>query len=576
MPSVRENAAISHTLNLCDELHFKGIVMSNAPNGELSLATLMEATVGLASETAGSSQVEKSADDKAFQSLALVAGSDFSSAAVEPYSSPNQQQDWTQYFVQTGQGGAHHYQNVMSHTTSSIQQLFGSIDKPYSGIEPKLLEKAIFALDLDTQPQSLLHTIDETIQLIAKNSIIVQHPNCIAHLHTPPLLTSIVAESIIAVFNQSMDSWDQASAATYVEQRVIDWLCGKYRLGEQSDGVFTSGGTQSNLMGLLLARDWIADHLTGHSVQKEGLPDYAHKLRILCSKKSHFTVQKSASLLGLGERAVVSVECDGSGMMYISALQNEISALKQQGLIPFVVVGTAGTTDHGAIDDLDAIANVAQQHDLWFHVDGAYGGALIFSQHKHRLAGIERADSLSVDFQKLFFQTISCGALLIKDKTNFKYLLHHADYLNREHDQLPNLVDKSIATTRRFDALKVFMTMQSVGPQELGRMYDHLLKQTQQVANLINERPEFELLAEPLLTTVLFRVVDGQVDDLDELNKTLRVEALTRGIAVLGETVVGKKSALKFTILNPCLKIEDFGSLLDDVKSLAVQLVNER
>uniref|UniRef100_UPI003F58D0F8 pyridoxal phosphate-dependent decarboxylase family protein n=1 Tax=Vibrio cholerae TaxID=666 RepID=UPI003F58D0F8 len=119
--------------------------------------------------------------------------------------------------------------------------------------------------------------------------------------------------------------------------------------------------------------------------------------------------------------------------------------------------------NHGAIDDLVTIADVAEKHALWMHVDSAYGGALILSSRKDCLDGIERAQSISVDFHKLFFQTISCGALLLKDKHNFKYLLHHADYLNREHDTLPNLVDKSISTTKRFDALKVFMTMQNVG-----------------------------------------------------------------------------------------------------------------
>jgi len=241
-------------------------------------------------------------------------------------------------------------------------------------------------------------------------------------------------------------------------------------------------------------------------------------------------------------------------------------------LMPFCVVGTAGTTDHGAIDDLKAIADLANQHELWFHVDSAYGGALVLSSHKERLAGIEHADSVSVDFHKLFYQTISCGAVLLKDKSNFKYLLHHADYLNREHDELPNLVDKSIATTKRFDALKVLMTMQNVGPNALGEMVDHLIEQTQQVANLVRNHEGFELLAEPSLSTVLFRANNSTVTDLDTLNKTLRLQALTRGIAVLGETVVDDKSALKFTILNPCLKISDFESLLSKINTLALEL----
>lgn len=482
------------------------------------------------------------------------------------------QHEWQQHFIQTGTQGSDEFVKAMNHTTAEMQALFEQVNAPYSGLSPKQLEHAINAVDLDNAHGSLQRIITETTELVGKHSIMLQHPHCIAHLHTPPLMPSIIAEAMIAALNQSMDSWDQASAATYIEQKVVDWMCSKYQLGDNADGVFTSGGTQSNLMGLLLARDRVADKLAGHSIQKQGLASFAAKLRILCSKKSHFTVQKSASLLGLGERSVCCVDANPNGTIKIDALAAEIETLTQQGLIPFAVVGTAGTTDHGAIDDLTAIAQLAAAHQIWFHVDSAYGGALILSSHKARLAGIELADSVSVDFHKLFFQTISCGAVLLKDKANFKYLLHHADYLNREHDELPNLVDKSIATTKRFDALKVFMTMQSVGPQALGQMVDHLIEQTQQVAALVREQQGFELLAEPSLSTVLFRVIGDDIPDLDHLNKTLRLEALTRGIAVLGETIVDGKAALKFTILNPCLKMSDFESLLTKINTLAVEL----
>jgi diaminobutyrate-2-oxoglutarate transaminase len=338
----------------------------------------------------------------------------------------------------------------------------------------------------------------------------------------------------------------------------------------------TSGGTQSNQMGLMLARDWIADKLSGHSIQKLGLPDYADKLRIVCSENAHFTVQKSASWMGLGEKAVLSVPANIDGTMKAELIEQTVADAKAQGLIPFAIVGTAGTTDHGAIDNLNVIADVAAQHELWMHVDSAYGGALILSGSKARLAGIERASSVSVDFHKLFFQTISCGALLVNDKANFKFLLHHADYLNREHDKLPNLVDKSIATTKRFDALKVFMTMQSVGPQALGEMYDHLLEQTQQVADMVDAHSSFELLARPSLSTVLFRTTLGAEAGMDKLNQKVRIEALVRGIAVLGETVIGGKSALKFTILNPTLSLSDFEKLLQEINQLAVELLSNQ
>ncbi|GAL09252.1 diaminobutyrate-2-oxoglutarate aminotransferase [Vibrio astriarenae] len=326
----------------------------------------------------------------------------------------------------------------------------------------------------------------------------------------------------------------------------------------------------------MLARDWIADKLSGHSIQKLGLPEYAAKLRIVCSENAHFTVQKSASWMGLGEKAVLTVPANQDGTMKAELIEQVVADAKAQGLIPFAIVGTAGTTDHGAIDDLNTIADVAQQYDMWMHVDSAYGGALILSGSKGRLTGIERASSVSVDFHKLFFQTISCGALLVNDKANFKFLLHHADYLNREHDELPNLVDKSIATTKRFDALKVFMTMQSVGPQALGEMYDHLLEQTQQVADMVEATSGFELLARPSLSTVLFRTTLGESANFDKLNQKVRIEALVRGIAVLGETVIDGKSALKFTILNPTLSLTDFEKLLKEINQLAVEILGNQ
>ncbi|ELA6587604.1 pyridoxal phosphate-dependent class III aminotransferase [Vibrio alginolyticus] len=482
------------------------------------------------------------------------------------------QDEWKKHFIHTGEMGSNEFASVMNHTTTVMKSVFEQVTAPYSGMDPKALEAAIHDVDLDNGNAPLKTVIDDAAELVAKNAIFTQHPDCIAHLHTPPLMPAIAAEAMIAALNQSMDSWDQASSATYVEQKVVNWLCDKYELGEKADGIFTSGGTQSNQMGLMLARDWIADKLSAHSIQKLGLPEYADKLRIVCSKKSHFTVQKSASWMGLGEKAVMTVDANADGTMDVTKLDEVLNQAKAEGLIPFAIVGTAGTTDHGAIDDLDFIADIAAKHDMWMHVDGAYGGALILSSQKTRLKGCERAHSISVDFHKLFYQTISCGALLVNDKSNFKFLLHHADYLNREHDELPNLVDKSIATTKRFDALKVFMTMQSVGPKALGDMYDHLLEQTLEVADMIRDNKHFELLAEPSLSTVLFRAIHESAD-LDELNKTLRLEALTRGIAVLGETIVDDKTALKFTILNPCLTTADFESLLSKINTLAAELV---
>ena len=328
-------------------------------------------------------------------------------------------------------------------------------------------------------------------------------------------------------------------------------------------------------MALLVARDWFVKKRSGHNVQRDGLPSYAASLRIIGSSKSHFTLEKAAAIMGLGQQAVVRVPANPDGTMIIEALESTLLDLQSAGLLPFAIVGTAGTTDHGAVDDLLQISRIARQHDIWFHVDAAYGGALILSQARHRLAGIELADSLIVDFHKLWFQPISCGVLLMRDASDFSYLLHRADYLNRETDDLPNLVDKAISTTRRFDALKVFMMLRAIGTKTLGAMVDHLLRQTAAIAEYVHKNRNFELLAPPALSTILFRYIRlASGEQTNDVNRQLRRALLKSGVAVLGETMVDGKVALKLTILNPCLSMAVFEKLFDNIANLAETILS--
>lgn len=479
--------------------------------------------------------------------------------------------NWQHHFLRVGEGGAADYRHAMQACTAQISALFEQAQAPYSGLDPAALRELIHGVALSPGGSaSLQGVIEDTAALVARHSVFVQHPHCIAHLHTPPLLAGMAADRFMSAQNQSLDSWDQSGAATYVEQHVSDWLCQCFGYGMSADGVFTSGGTQGNIMALLIARDWAVRRISGHDVQLDGLPSYHTKLRIVGSTKSHFTLRKAAAIMGLGQRAMVTVASRPDGTMEVDALEQTLAGLKQSGLIPFAVVGTAGTTDHGAIDDLVAIATLAKRHESWFHVDAAYGGALVLSRDKHRLAGIDQADSLIVDFHKLWFQPVSCGAILLKDGQHFRHLLHRAEYLNRETDDLPNLVDKSISATRRFDALKVWMTLRSVGAEALGAMVDHLLAQTQAVGRLVAQRSGFELLAEPRLSTVLFRYIRGVGGvDLDDFNRRLRTGLLKAGVAILGETTVNGQAALKMTLLNPCLQTQHFTQLLDKVEGFA-------
>jgi L-2,4-diaminobutyrate decarboxylase len=248
-------------------------------------------------------------------------------------------------------------------------------------------------------------------------------------------------------------------------------------------------------------------------------------------------------------------------------LGRKLEQLARQRLIPLAVVATAGTTDFGSIDPLAEIARRARTAGAWMHVDAAYGGALLFSpRHGHKLHGIERADSITLDFHKLCWQPISCGAFLVRDAARFDVLRLHADYLNPEsHEELgiPDLVTRSVLTTRRFDALKLWFSFQVLGARKLATLIDRTLELASAAAGMIRREPRLELLHEPELGCVVFRYrPERATADADALNDRLRRNLFDGGRAVVGHTRVGGKSYLKLTFLNPCVEPDQVAELI--------------
>ncbi|MDN5696680.1 MAG: pyridoxal-dependent decarboxylase, partial [Rubrobacter sp.] len=272
------------------------------------------------------------------------------------------------------------YRAAMKTARETVEERLASLQKPYSGASPQELTELFDDAPLPEEGEDLNRTLREVGGAALANSVAVSHPRAMAHLHCPPLVAALAAEHLISAANQSLDSWDQSPSATILEQKLVRWLCDLFGINEgRADGVFTSGGSQSNLMGLLLARNRYARDWLGVDVQRDGLPPEASRLRILCSEAAHFTVRQSAALLGLGESAVVAVRTDERQRMSPRALDARLDELDREGLLPIAVVGTAGTTDFGSIDPLEELADRAVERELWLHVDAAYGGALILS-----------------------------------------------------------------------------------------------------------------------------------------------------------------------------------------------------
>ena len=478
-------------------------------------------------------------------------------------------------FLHKSEKGQAAFREQMHEMMNIICETFREENAPFTGKEPQTIQKEVEELlYFQNSNQQFTTLLDELKAPLFKNNLQISHQKSIAHLHCPPLIPAIAAELVISVFNQSLDSWDQSPSATYLEEGMIKWLAGQFGYSSNADGTFTSGGTQSNYTGLLLARDECCLRLWGQNVQEDGLPSEFHKLRILCSEEAHFTVQKSAVQLGLGEKAVIKVKTDKQHRMSLSHLKHQLADLKAQDLVPFALVGTCGTTDFGSIDPLDELATIAHEEALWFHVDAAFGGALILSKsHKCKLKGIWYADSLTVDFHKLFYQPISCGAFLVKNKKSFRFLNHHADYLNPIEDEgegIPNLVNKSILTSRRFDALKLFLSLKTIGTDLFGEMIDHTFILAQTTAEYLSSQEDIKVEnLSPELNTVIFRYEPQDFSsDRCKLNRKIQQELMYEGRAAIAKTSVSGQTFLKFTILNPRTKLKHIQEIVDDIRTL--------
>lgn len=470
------------------------------------------------------------------------------------------------------------YESAMAQAVKAVSAWLQN-EKMYTGGSIKALRQAI-SFNATQEGLGVQNALDRMIELFLNKSLKVHHPHSLAHLHCPTMVISQIAEVLINATNQSMDSWDQSPAGSLMEVQLIDWLRQKIGYGAGQAGVFTSGGTQSNLMGVLLARDkCIATHWAGHSVQRDGIPSEAMKnVKVICSENAHFSVQKNMALMGMGFQSVVTVPTNDKAQMDVDALEKTMAQLQADGKIVACVVATAGTTDAGAIDPLKEIRAITNKYNAWMHVDAAWGGALILSNdYRHWLDGLEQADSVTLDFHKHYFQTISCGAFLLKDEANYRFMHYEAEYLNSAYDEehgVPNLVSKSLQTTRRFDALKLWMTIEALGEELYGSMIDHGVKLSQEAAQYIKNTTGLELLIEPQFASVLFRVVpQGYPSELiDILNQNVADELFARGEANVGVTKVGDVQSLKMTLLSPVATMENVKELLTQIQSEAVRI----
>jgi L-2,4-diaminobutyrate decarboxylase len=381
------------------------------------------------------------------------------------------------------------------------------------------------------------------VHALAEGSADPAHPLCAAHLHCPPLAVATAADLAASALNPSLDSWDQAPAASELEALVTRALA---RETGAADALVTTGGTESNQLALLLARE---AHGAG--------------LRLVHGANAHHSLARAAWLLGLPDPVVVPAP---AGTLDPAALDRVLTGSGDHRA--FLVAATAGTTDAGLIDPLPEIAALCAAHGARLHIDAAYGGGLLFSdRHRGRLAGLDQADTVTLDLHKLGWQPVAAGLLTVRRPQDLTALRQQADYLNADDDTeagLPDLLGRSLRTTRRPDVLKIAVTLKTLGRTGLGRLVDQVCDHAREFAALVHAHPGFELHAPPTISTVLFRPVHATDDTVAAVRRKL----LTDGRAVLGRALIDGRLWLKATLLNPHTRPGDLAALLTLVEEL--------
>ena len=367
------------------------------------------------------------------------------------------------------------------------------------------------------------------------------------------------------------------TGAAQVEQQVVDWIKEIAGFPKSASGTLTSGGSMANLVAHTVIRNLAA----GFDVRQEGIAALKKPLRFYASDQVHSCHQKALETLGLGARALVEIPSDDRQRMRLDALEAAIAQDRANGLQPACIIGTAGTTNTGAIDDMTALADLCDREGLWFHVDGCIGGVLrLAPDHAHLVAGIERAGSVAVDPHKWLHTPFEAGAVLIKDpEAHFATFEMHGPYLQlQERGMIAGkfLADYGLELSRGFRALKIWMAFKEQGSAKFGRLISQDIAHARYMAAQIDAYPQLELIAPVDLNIVCLRHVAADEDAAKALNTEIMLRLQERGLAVPSDTTVQGKHGLRCAFNNHRTRREDIDGFLGDVLRVAAEIVSER
>lgn len=439
---------------------------------------------------------------------------------------------------------------------------------------PAQLEK-LFDEPLPEKGISLEEILARFRDDVAPNSMGVPNPRYYGQFNPTPLPIGVWADALCSMLNQNAGAWRNGPVSAMLEARVIRWLCDLLNYGPRSFGTLASGGSEANLIALKCARDSVGAEIIDRGVRRA-----SGDLVIYASNQCHYSIDKSADLLGLGREGVRKIPTDDRFHISLEKLRDAIARDRDAGRVPCCVVGVAGTTSSGAIDPLEELAAIARENDCWYHVDAAYGGPLAFSsQHKDKLRGIELADSITFDPHKWMFVPFACGATLVRDGGHVlrKSFDMTPEYLNEDRggaDVEFDFFRYGQMGTRRSNSLKLWMALKFMGREGYAKTVERHVDLTKHLAQQLDALDDFKRVGEVETAVCCFQFIPAPDLDgpaIDRLQQRLQQVIEVSGEAWLTTTVLNGRRALRVNI-NSFLTEQRH---IDDLVQLLVRSVKE-
>ncbi len=424
-------------------------------------------------------------------------------------------------------------------------------------------------------PQSLDSVYEDYRKNIEPYALGNRHPRFWGWVIGSGTPAGLLGDMLASAMNTNSGGFEQSSA--YVEEHVLGWFKELFGFPSESTGLLVSSGSAANLTSLIVARDAMVP-----SIVDEGLPGVTRRPVMYASEEVHNSVDKAVGIIGLGRSALRRIKANANFEMDIAALNEAIAADKAAGFHPVCVIGTAGTVGTGAIDDLEAIADICHENQMWFHVDGAFGAiAALSDKLRPRLKGMERADSLAFDLHKWMYVNFDAACVLVRNPQaqlrSFSIPVSYLSALNGGVAHGPRTYgEMGIDLSRGFRALKAWMSIKTYGFDQYARMVEQNVAQASYLGSLVDANKDLELVAPVALNVVCFRYVKSgmTVDELDRLNEQILVRLQEDGLAVPSGVRVRGKFALRVANVNHRSRREDFAALVEDSVRIGDELTH--